>query len=720
MTKNKEAVSSVIFSIFTHQSSKRLLMVKPSAYLLFSLALIILVYQYSFSYTPSGRKIYFEDATIDTLKFRNDLKKFSELNKTNFDSLLYECHNLMKQSKKINLEWGLFIANFEISYAHLKLGSIDSAMYYANETLKIAELNTAPEWLANSHKRLGSCYQAKGDYENAMLHFIEAEKIARDNKLNHLIIDILNYKGNTFLLMKDYPSALQHFHSISEEYADSLSAFDRFRVTNSIANVYYDQNLYDKAFEYFQKAKIYALETGDSIHIALIDQNLGNVFLQQNRLDEAEAYINKAILYFKKVNDKVTLELLFRTTGSIQCRKGNYDNAEKNFIRSVQLSRQLKNFRLLSINYHNLASNFNSWRSKEPRRLELFEKENACLRLEIACKDSLYDKETTKTIHELERKYETEKKNTQIALLEKETEAQKTRQMFMFAGMGILILMMGILVVLFQYVRKANRMLLHKNHRIESQKEQIQVQNKLLEVSVNTQNKLFNIVAHDLRSPLASISNIGVLLKMAFERKDDKMLEELIGKLTQRNDQVLQLTDNLLNWASSQSGKMRFIPGRFNLKTILHETISVFEENLIQKNIRLEVEIPDNIDIFVDNTTIKTVFRNLINNAVKFTHIGGMIAIRHQINDKKVIVQVSDNGIGIPEYIRNVIFDVTDKKQQTGTSGEKSTGLGLVVCKEFVERNNGRIWLESTEGKGSNFYVSLPCYIHDTELYPES
>ena len=685
-------------------------MVKRPAYLLFSLALIVLMCQYSFSNTPSGRKIYFENGIVDTLKFKNDLLKIEELSKTNLDSSLYEFYNLMGQAKKIKLRWGLFAAKFQIAYVHMKLGSIDSAMYYANETLKMAEEGKNPEWLANAHKRVGSCYQGKGDFENAMRHFIEAEKIARQNKLNSILIDVLNYKGIAFQLMKDYPTALRHFQSILEEFPDSLSSLDKFRVANNIAGVYYDQTLYNKALESFIQAKKYALETGDSIHIALVDQNMGNVFFYQGKLNEAEACIKEAIPYFIKVNDKATMEMLFRTMGCIQSFKGKHAYSEQLLIKSTRFAKQLNDFRLLSFNYNNMARNFKLWRSKEPQRLDLFEKENACLKIALNYKDSLYNAETNQTIHELERKYETEKKNSQIALLEKEAEVRQNRQLFMFIGMGILILIAGTMAISFRYVKKTNRVLLQKNHRIESQKKQIHAQNKLLEVSVNTQNKLFSIIAHDLRSPLASISNIGVLLKMAFDRGDQKMSEELIDKLSQRNSQVLQLTDNLLNWASSQAGRMRFIPGRFNLKTILEESGSVFEENLVQKNISLQIEVPDNIEIFADNATIKTVFRNLINNAVKFTNHGGTISIRHRIEGNQVVVQVSDTGIGIPENIRDIIFDITDKKQQTGTEGEKSTGLGLVVCKEFAERNNGRIWLDSTTEKGSNFYVSIPLY----------
>ena len=663
--------------------------------------------------TPPERKIYFKNNVIDTLQFQKDLKLFNELNKRNYDSLLIEGKNLLEQSELLEFRWGLFISNFEISYAYLKLGNLDSALHYANKTMLIAK-DGAPEWLANSHKRLGTCYEAMDDFEKAIYHYIECEKIARANNLDELVIDILNSKGILYRKMDDYKTALQHFTSILKEYPNSLTAFDRFRVENNIANVYYDQGLFDRALESFNKAREYAMATGDSIHISRINQNLGNIFFRKNQFDKAESYILESIRYFEKSNEKATLESLFRTMGSIQTRKRNFAEAERYFIMSMKLAKQINNIRVIALNYHNLAVNFKKWRIQEPFNNKLLKRENTCLHAEIAYKDSLHDIESTEKIHELEKKYETEKKNNQIALLEKETEVQKNRQMFLYIGMGILVMIMGILVVSFQYVKKTNNTLLIKNQRIELQKKQIQLQNNQLEVSINTQNKLFSIIAHDLRSPLASISNIGILLKTAFEQKNIDLAKELVQKLEQRNDQVLQLTDNLLSWASTQTDKIIFTPEKCSLNDILHESASVFEGNIAQKDINFKIEPSNDTDIFVDDITIKTVFRNLINNAIKYTWKGGNVTISHFVENKKAIVKISDTGIGISQYIQNIIFEVTDKKQQPGTQGEKSSGLGLVVCKEFVERNNGRIWFTSIEGKGSDFYVALPLFKNNT------
>ena len=684
-------------------------MKKHLIYLILIMNLVVQVYQSACSMALPEKKIYFKGNIIDTIQFRNDLKYFNELNKGNSEMLLFEAQNLLQQSKAINLDWGLFISNLEISFAYLKLGVLDSALYYANITMKIADADGDPEWIANAQKRLGSCYEASSNYEQAMVHFIECEKIARAHKLRELIIDIIHAKGTIYRKMKEYDKALELFNSVSKEFPDSLSSFDQFRIANNIASVYYNQEQYEKALKYFMQAKGYAEDTGDSIHIALINQNLGNILYVQKKFNDAEKYIMDAIQYYEEANDKAPLGILIQTLGNILSSKNSFPRAERAYRRSLELAKQMNNIRLQIANYYNLSLNFKRWREKEPSRYDLFEKENSCLQIVVNLKDSLAKIESSVKILEVEKKYETEKKNNQIALLEKETEVQQNRQMFMFIGMVVLVVLIGVLVVAFQYVRKTNNTLLTKNQRIELQKQQIQDQNKQLGIAINTQNKLFSIIAHDLRSPLASISNIGILLKMAFDNNDFETSRELVSKLSQRNNQILQLTDNLLNWAQSQTGKIKFNIGKCNLSILVKESASLFEESLVQKNIKLNLEIND-IEVLADSLSIKTVFRNLINNAVKFTNKGGQISISNFRNENQAVVKISDTGIGIPEYMQKMIFEISDRKQQLGTEGEKSSGLGLVVCKEFVEHNDGQIWFESTEGKGTDFYVALPLY----------
>lgn len=660
------------------------------------------------------------DGSIDTVKFRSRLTDLVRVSKENYDSLLFMSRIILCEADELNFDMGKYAANLQISFAHLKLGNNDSALYYAHIAEKIARIKNSQNWLAHAHKRIGTCYKAMADYEKAVYHFIELEKIARGLGDDNLLIDALTNKGITYRAIKDYASALRNFKAISEECPNSMNNFNLFLVDINIGHVFYDQGSYNHALFNFKKAKEYALKIGDSIQIALADQNLGNTFQKMNNLPLAEQHINTALNFYRKTGDKSTMEMLLRTLGVIHLKNGNYSEAEQFFFKSEEIARQMNDKRKVLDNYRNLAKFYNSWREYDPLNVNLFQRENRFLRLSLELQDSLSGIENVEKALELERKYESEKKNNQIAVLEKETEVQKSRQLILYTGMGVLVLLMGVLGVAFQYVRRTNSTLLSKNYQIQAQKNQIENQNKQLERSVNTQNKLFSIIAHDLRSPLASISNISVLLKMSFEKGDCERSESLVGKLEQRNSQVLQLTDNLLNWASTQTGSIKFYPEKCSLKQLLHEVIVLFEENAKQKNIHIVSQWTEDLLVYVDLLSVKTVFRNLMNNAIKFSFSNKEIAVSFFKQENFAIIKFSDQGMGIPEANKGLLFEITNKKQQLGTLGEKSSGLGLIICKEFIEQNGGRIWFESKENIGTDFFVSLPLFDQHDQILQDS
>lgn len=646
----------------------------------------------------------------DTTGLRYRVGQLDTIARQNLDSLLVKSHRVLKESRQCNYKYGEWVASLQLSLALLNKGDNDSAIYYVNNALKIGNTLGDKNYIAYAHKRLGSCFRATGDFEKSVFHFIECEKYARETNNDLLLIDVLANKGITYRMMKDFSAALRNFNAIPKECPKLMDNFNRFLIESNIGHVYFDQRQYQRALANFTEAKRFALQIGDSLNTALSDRNLGNTYFKLGNYGLAEKYINNALIYYRKMIDRPTVETLLRTKGCIFLGNGKYREAASAFSMSMLLSKQLGDHRTLLSNYRNLASTYRDWRRSEPSNLRLLQQENEFLLKSVLLQDSLFMRENTEKALELERKYDSERKNAQIAVLEKETEIQKSRQLILFTGMGVLVLVMGVLVVAFQYVRKTNRTLLSKNYQIEQQKSQIEVQNKQLGRSINTQNKLFSIIAHDLRSPLASISNISVLLKMNFERGDFEKSESLVGKLEQRNTQVLQLTDNLLNWASSQTGRIKFMSEKLSVKEMLEEIVALFDENARQKNIQITCDFPEDLYVFADILSMKTVFRNLINNAIKFSFPETEVKVSYFQQKDEVIVKISDQGIGIPQESQHILFEITNKKQQLGTNGEKSSGLGLVICKEFVEQNKGRIWMNSVPQKGTNFFVSLPLF----------
>lgn len=173
---------------------------------------------------------------------------------------------------------------------------------------------------------------------------------------------------------------------------------------------------------------------------------------------------------------------------------------------------------------------------------------------------------------------------------------------------------------------------------------------------------------------------------------------------------VYKLLNNLLEWSRLQTGKINYEPGKISLKEFTETILKLYESTLENKNIIVELNIEENISVFADANMINTVLRNLISNAIKFSFSGTKICVASEIKDSECIFLIKDSGTGITQKDIQNIFKISSNKSRKGTAGEEGTGLGLVLTKEFIELNHGKIWVESEEGKGTAFYFSLPVH----------
>jgi signal transduction histidine kinase len=230
---------------------------------------------------------------------------------------------------------------------------------------------------------------------------------------------------------------------------------------------------------------------------------------------------------------------------------------------------------------------------------------------------------------------------------------------------------------------------------------------KLLEI-ITTNGKFLSIIAHDLRSPFSSIIGILELLKLSLKEFNKDEIEEYINLVYNSANNTLTLLDNLLKWAISQNVEKSFKPINININNLLVEEIECLKTLAQQKQITvLQVFEPD-LNATADLQMIKTILRNLICNAIKYTNRYGKITISASGNKQFVEVEVKDNGIGISDEDKKKLFRVEELHSTPGTHNERGTGLGLLLCKEFVELHGGNLLLESEAGKGSRFAFTLP------------
>lgn len=222
-----------------------------------------------------------------------------------------------------------------------------------------------------------------------------------------------------------------------------------------------------------------------------------------------------------------------------------------------------------------------------------------------------------------------------------------------------------------------------------------------------TKDKLFAIISHDIKGPLSSAVGLSDMLINDFTAFDVNELKENLKLLNNSISQTLDIVVNLLFWANSQSNNIIVSPATHLLKPNILNILNGASFQLFEKKIDAHVECEDNIEVFSDTELLQIVLRNLVNNAIKFTRAGGHIIVKASINQGDCIISVIDSGVGIPpEKLKN-LFSVSNNKSTYGTNNEKGTGIGLTICKEFVELQGGNIWVESTEGQGSSFSFSM-------------
>lgn len=233
---------------------------------------------------------------------------------------------------------------------------------------------------------------------------------------------------------------------------------------------------------------------------------------------------------------------------------------------------------------------------------------------------------------------------------------------------------------------------------------------KLLEI-VSTNGKFLSIIAHDLRSPFSSIIGILELLKMSLKELNKDEIEEYVNIVYNSANNTLILLDNLLEWAVSQNKEKNFNPVKINLFELLKEEIENLKTLASQKQIKLIHSVEPDLNVTADLQMVKTILRNLMSNAIKYSNLNGEVTINALENKRFVEVCVKDNGVGISIKEQNNLFRIDAFHSTPGTNNEKGTGLGLLLCKEFVELHGGNIRIESEKGKGSRFAFTLPHYI---------
>jgi len=529
--------------------------------------------------------------------------------------------------------------------------------------------------------------------------------------------------GETFRATRSYYLAESYFNRALKYFTAIGDSLEMAKTYNRLAANQFEKITWGPNYGNFERdltSKEYtreeALQRYQPIKLAfdtlLIYLNTSNQLL--NPKDNHELYVSNAIIqgayYNYSFQQDKAIEIL---EGLISHPKGlNVDDLSLTYINLAQIheGRFLDNPEKV-VYYGELGLKFaqqskintyehmaNKVLSENYLHLGNYKKAYEHLRNTLRTREAFYDTDLILKLRARSLEYDLTQRGTEL-------ENKRTQLFIVVAALGCILLIFTVLVTIIMMNNNKQRKLLKelntKNHLISQQIDQLAKLNA-------EKDKYFSIIGHDLRGPTANILQLSQVLKNMVHGKQYEEVPKMADWIESAAQNSLLLLTDLTSWAKSQSDRLEINKHPLSLKEALREPIDYSTSSAKQKNISISLDMQDDLWVETDPNLLKTVLRNLLSNAVKFTPPHGSISISAEPTDSWVTVAIADSGIGMSEELQNKLFQLTNEKIRPSTEGEKSTGLGLLLVKEFVEKQGGTLRVESEVDRGTTFYFTLP------------
>ena len=561
--------------------------------------------------------------------------------------------------------------------------SFDAAKFYE----QIGDIRAMNLNYSNTATR----YFHLGDYEkaiNLMVKCYELDKQLNDNEamsstLNNLALAYSNW-GNNEMAIEYYRQSIEIERPLNRpmQYARRLSGLAM--EMSLIGNHTEALQLIKESLVFAEKIERKEREERIAVH----QRQMGDIYIAMDSLLQAEACYKLAISVFETNNRQQMLSETLLSLGRLQLRQKHFAKAIETLKYCVTICERINMLRHLrdanNLLYEAYKQTGNAIQALS--HLEQYRELN----------DSIFQETTQKQLSDFQVKYETAEKELEIERQQTELRRHKSRQYMFLGGLSVAVLLLVMLVYIIRLHKKRNRELTATNA---------------------TKDKFFSIISHDLKNPAIAQRDALKLLADNVNDWNTAILSNYSQKLLKSADEHVDLLYSLLNWAQIQTGRMPFVVSQFDLVAALQSDIGIIQNMAENKGITFEVQTPRTAMVTGDDNMLATVLRNLLVNAVKFTPEGGTVTLNiSPVSPPELVsgspispitISVSDTGIGMsPEQIQN-LFRLDRKHSRKGTSGERGSGLGLIVCNELLQKQGSPLHVESEAGKGSRFWFTI-------------
>lgn len=668
-------------------------------------------------------------------------------------SLQYYRHSLQLR-EELNEFVNISKSLSNIALAYRNTGMYDSSLFYFNRALQISERLDNKTLEANVYNNLGSVYWDMGKYPLSLANYLDALKIHSELKDKHGIAKTYNNIGNLYRAINNNEEALDFFRKSLDIRKEIDDDKEIAYTLNAIGNTFLKLQQYDNALENYQQSLLMREKAGEDYYIAQSLHNIGRAYDKLGEYEQALKYYKQAFHKRENINDETGMMSVLNDMGNYYRERGKPDKALEKYLDVIEigksgreqfyaalssrkageiyLDRGNKEKGLPLVNYsldlgyenNNATLIKNAYRSlyQYYRQIDNLDKALDYYIKYSDYKDTIQSRQNDLEIAKTQMNYELSLKENQLnkvegkvneltlekKLNEAELEKQKSIKLFLLITV-IMVIIIGVLFYQrFRFRIKTNKILAEKYREIKQANEKLIHSQTELKKANATKDKFFSIIAHDLRNPFSALHGLTEHISKNFDDFSKGELKEFVNLVHSSAHQLMELVENLLFWSRSQKGKLNFTPQTIDLKSIIENTVDALEINAKEKNIEITLSMHHSSAVNIDREMITTVVRNLLSNAIKYTPNNGKIAINTKEKNGEISVSVIDDGVGIDRDKQYKIFTSSEDDTLPGTNNEKGTGLGLTLCKEFVEKHNGEIWVTSQKNKGSKFTFTIP------------
>ena len=584
---------------------------------------------------------------------------------------------------------------------------MDSALYYGEQAKALAEELQDSVLIASNTLNFGGYYWYQSDFTKAMECYVRAAEIfdklgsetdKADAQLNIALI---------YMTMGEGAKSKPLFYKVFEIYKRNNYLNGLSTAYQYLGAVFQDEANYDSAIYCFKNCIDYAIKSKMVLNQAWGYSGLGEAYLKKGMYAEARAYQLKSLQIEEQLGNRVGMLQSYIALGSLEKQMGNLSMAEQYFVKAESMPELSGDL----ISQRNLSQEFVKLYETTGEVAKAYE----YYRKHVAAVDSIKNSQDLATINELNEKYESEKKANEILTLQRESELNRLildkerSQKLLFGGASVLFLLLSGAMIFGYFQLKKSKNQIDKQNKLVTKinKALNKSQDELLAAN-KTKDKFFALVAHDLRGPVTSMQGIGRMLSFYRKKGDEERIDQLIEQVDQSSASVNHLLDNLLKWALSQTNGLNFQRGAFETKGLVEECMTIFAEGIKAKEIAVSVEMKGDLMVEADYNMISTVLRNLLSNALKFSPVGGTIKLSVSEQEDYAEITVTDSGQGMPEETIRKIQGNEPVESTRGTQDEKGTGLGLVLCQEFIRLHGQQLHISSSDqGTSISFQLQL-------------